>query len=65
MQIPVHEVKQRDIINDGKHDDILVTTVYPAQPGLGVVIKGEHVDDGTPYFHRFLNADLLIEVKRG
>ena len=60
MQIKVSEVKEKDIIDDGKYDSVIVTTVYPAQPGLGVVIKGESVDDGTAYFHRFLNPETLV-----
>lgn len=62
MQIPISEVLPKMIFNDGK-DDVLVNEVWNQGRGLGVVIKGMIMDNGDKYFRRFMNSELMIDVK--
>lgn len=62
MQTPVAEVEKGMVIDDGDHDPVLVSEVWDQGRGLGVVIKGTHVDDGTTYHRRFLDYDKTVEV---
>lgn len=63
METLVAEVKKGMIIDDGTSDPVLVSEVWDQGRGLGVVIKGQHVDDGTLYHRRFLDYDKTVEVK--
>lgn len=63
MQIEISEVERHMVIHDGTHD-ILITEVWPNQGrGLGVVIKGKIVDSDMPYFRRFLDPEVIVEVR--
>ena len=61
MQIPVQEVEKRMIIDDGK-DQVIIDETWPDQgKGLGVVLKGQLIKDGSIYHRRFLNPNTLVE----
>jgi hypothetical protein len=63
MQILVADIKEGMVIDDGTHDTVKVSSVWDQGRGLGVVIKGQHVDDGTTYHRRFLDYETTVEVK--
>lgn len=63
MQIPVKEVERGMIIDDGHHEAVIGEAWSDQGVGLGVVLKGLVVGSGTRYFRRFLNPDLMIDVK--
>lgn len=61
MQIQISEVKKRMIIDDGS-DRVIISEAWEDQgPGLGIVLKGQKVADGSAYLRRFLNPELMVE----
>lgn len=62
MQTQVKDVEKGMIIDDGDGDPVVVSEVWNQGRGLGVVIKGTHIDDGVAYFRRFLDEDRTVEV---
>lgn len=61
MRIPVDEVRMAMTIDDG-HDVVMVRETWPNQGcGLGVVIKGFLIKDGSIYFRRFLDPKHIVE----
>jgi hypothetical protein len=61
MQIPVKEVEKRMIIDDGT-DKAIIDEVWPDQgPGLGIVLNGQLIKDGSKYQRRFMNTETLVD----
>jgi hypothetical protein len=61
MQIPAKEIKKRDIIDDGV-SKMIVDDVTPDQgPGLGILVRGQRISDGSPWSMRFINPDEMVE----
>lgn len=61
MKIRVKEIKKRMIIDDGGAK-VIVAEVWPDQgPGLGIMVKGLRVLDGSSWQRRFYSPDTWVD----